>query len=474
MNDEDVCSNCNHSIEDCECLTCTECGEHVDNLECCGETHCTDCCNCVHCGGCGRYNVTRFGRDIEICSDCEQCQHCCECIRCGSCGCVVDSTCGDCDNCPDCCGCEEGECGILTSGMFRFWPAGKTEHKINPFTRFIALEIEVASGNNNSDVAVACERWDDAIVSDGSLPDAGFEINTNPSSGDVFIRHIDDICAALDGASVTSACGLHCHIGANDYRWFDLFKLCALYSRIEDGLYMLVPASRRGNRYCQPCAEKFTFDSPVTFKGELLNRLYERSFQPKGADKPHSKERRKLKKEYLDADKKLNKAYTDMAQKSDAYYGMPWDANEVKRAAAGRAYTAAYQVWNEATEVRNRLRIKLGLDAPNGVCYKVVNGKEKKVFQEKTDKYNGARYTGLNIHSFFYRGTIEFRHHSGTVNADKAKNWGMICAAIIEYAAKFSMRDIKALPDDSWIALMAILPPFLQTYAEKRRKELRG
>lgn len=33
------------------------------------------------------------------------------------------------------------------------------------------------------------------------------------------------------------------------------------------------------------------------------------------------------------------------------------------------------------------------------------------------------RYLGLNIHSYFFRGTLEFRHHNGTIQASKMINW---------------------------------------------------
>ena len=49
-----------------------------------------------------------------------------------------------------------------------------------------------------------------------------------------------------------------------------------------------------------------------------------------------------------------------------------------------------------------------------------------------TEKYNDNRYYGLNIHSRYYHGSLEFRHHSGTLNGTKIRNWIRICNAIIE------------------------------------------
>jgi len=48
------------------------------------------------------------------------------------------------------------------------------------------------------------------------------------------------------------------------------------------------------------------------------------------------------------------------------------------------------------------------------------------------DKYNDARYHGLNLHARVYLGTIEFRYHSGTNNPTKIKNWITICQSIVQ------------------------------------------
>lgn len=48
-----------------------------------------------------------------------------------------------------------------------------------------------------------------------------------------------------------------------------------------------------------------------------------------------------------------------------------------------------------------------------------------------TDKYNDARYCGMNIHSRYFHGTIEFRLHSGTINREKITNWIKILNKIV-------------------------------------------
>ena len=49
-------------------------------------------------------------------------------------------------------------------------------------------------------------------------------------------------------------------------------------------------------------------------------------------------------------------------------------------------------------------------------------------------KYHHSRYYGLNIHSWFYRRSLEFRYHSGTLSALKITNFIVICQALVDKA----------------------------------------
>jgi len=98
--------------------------------------------------------------------------------------------------------------------------------------------------------------------------------------------------------------------------------------------------------------------------------------------------------------------------------------------------------------------------------------------EPSTDKYNDARYCGINIHSRYYHGTIEFRLHSGTINKEKIVNWISILNCIIlkgEEISKFSDENFE-----SWVKLRPNLDIFGQTlksYMCKRIskfKQLRG
>lgn len=64
----------------------------------------------------------------------------------------------------------------------------------------------------------------------------------------------------------------------------------------------------------------------------------------------------------------------------------------------------------------------------------------------KREHHHGSRYHGLNLHSIFYRGTVEFRYHSGSLNERKILNWVNFLLHATEYASKrYKYREVLAL-----------------------------
>lgn len=202
-------------------------------------------------------------------------------------------------------------------------------------------------------------------MSDGSLPEEGFEINTAPAQGDLFIGQIEAISKALlrDGARVSSGCGLHVHVDARDFSYYDLRRLVLLYERIEPALFEMMPASRRESRFCQPCGKLYA----EAVRANRLPKIY---------------------KENL-----IKSVYGD----------------EAKRPA-------------------------------------------------RRDKYDDSRYHALNIHSWFYRGTIECRLHTGSVRAHKIIAWGKLWATILDTAMRRTERDIADCEGNARNLLLSIAP----------------
>ena len=51
----------------------------------------------------------------------------------------------------------------------------------------------------------------------------------------------------------------------------------------------------------------------------------------------------------------------------------------------------------------------------------------------KKSKWNECRYFGFNLHSLFYRNTVEFRYHAGTIEPKKIISWVKLLRSILLY-----------------------------------------
>ncbi len=376
------CENCCHCPDCCECATCSRsrCAARVASV-CERCERCPECCGCSHCSasGCddilGEDDIYHAEGDENIyCRACfreryTHCSGCCEDVP------VDDMRCSNCRQCNECCNCsgdnydeddedDEDSPVIFTSRTLTYYPAKRGQCKRNPSRRLLSTEIEVASASYGDHVDSAARYWRCSIVKDGSLPNGGFEVCTSPAGGDQWTEQIEALCSALaeQDAQITSACGLHVHIDARDFSYWETRRLILLYARIESALYRTVPASRRESCYCKPCA-----------------------------------------RDYL--------------------YWLCQNGYRGTRKAIARG----------------------------------VYGVENTRFH-KRDKYDGARYRLLNLHSWLYRGTVECRLHTGTIRASKIVPWGMLWANILDTAFRLTERQIEALPGDPLACLLALCP----------------
>lgn len=79
------------------------------------------------------------------------------------------------------------------------------------------------------------------------------------------------------------------------------------------------------------------------------------------------------------------------------------------------------------------------------VKHRTTDGRYQSRSYLGADPYHSARYQGLNLHSWFHRGTVECRVHSGTVGRDKVVHWGVLWAALVDFAACRTEADVAAL-----------------------------
>ena len=345
-----------------------------DGLFCRNCHVCVSCCDCVRCRRCETHK-----RVEDSCAACMSCNKCCRCISCQNCGDYCkDAYCEPCRRCEGCCSCGNRVNFFQQSPKFHM--ASRVEHKLNPTNRYIAAEIEVAGviEDISSSLDTLINNWGGSIVYDGSLPKNGFEINTSPARGDLFVKQINEISGLLEKgrAKINDKCGLHVHVDARDLNFYDMRRLINTYAAIEKGLFAMVPPDRYKSHFCIPCGDRY------------LSRITQGR--------------------------------------------MPY--KDVKKNVIQAVYNSA-----STQDMRN-------------------------------DKYNPARYYAMNMHSLFYRGTIECRLFNGTIEADKIIRWGILWAMIIDYVQQADDEKIAAemsreKPIESLLTI-AQSAPFIQEFIQ--------
>lgn len=342
--------------------------KHADGLQCISCKLCRDCCDCRKCSHChvakraGKFCKTIESDGLNHCLECCKCKYCDVCaIQCGGDWCEM------CHNCNSHCPCPDAERILWYSSKPIFHECDRTQMRYNPISRFMAAEIEIAHlYGNGRPIYDVVKRWGGSIVKDGSLTAGGFEINTAPSGGDVFIKQIEEVCNVLraQSAMVDNKCGLHIHLDARDFTYYDIRKFVRVYAAIEILLFNMVPKERMMSKYCRPCGDKYL---RAVEAGKL----------------PYEK------------------------VKNDIING----------------------VYDDITTEKHRRR-----------------------------KYDDARYVALNIHSWFYRGTLESRIFNGTINSHDIIIWSMMWALIMEYVLCHTDEEIgEALNNKSYMLLKTII-----------------
>ena len=64
-------------------------------------------------------------------------------------------------------------------------------------------------------------------------------------------------------------------------------------------------------------------------------------------------------------------------------------------------------------------------------------------------KWGDQRYNCLNIGSWFFRGTVEIRTHSGTTSSEKILHWQAYWASVLDWVKTHTDEDVTALCDDA-------------------------
>jgi hypothetical protein len=283
-----------------------------------------------------------------------------------------------------------------------------------PNPRLIGAEPEINNikqlGKSRA-LQEAIDKWGDLVVEDGSIgvQPTAFEINTQPSGGDLFLDHMKDLCDGLAkmDAQPSQKCGIHIHIDCSDYTMYDLRRLIEIYVKTERALFDLCHPYRLNYQYSKVCG-KFLMKkglpiNPREFRQALNETLYE----------------------------------------------------EPTKLLTNENYLAAYHgVRKGSTNYRNHIHLYRQSSAAT-----LANAKKA--------KGNPHRYNAFNVHSFFIRKTIEFRHHEGTSNYEDIVGWAQVLQELVSDALRMTNAQVQALPRNSKKALLALMPERLHTYIYK-------
>lgn len=345
------------------------------------------------------------------------CQACLRQRRCSKCTVTMrapEDRCERCRTCRLCCSCQRCPCGkskIYKRAVFCHRCRECAIHKCS--CRFpnqlppkhlkaadVAFEFEFGTDADNEPPSVSRirDRFHPATtMTDTSCP-AGFELVSGPLSLDAAIdmtRNVVDYCVTNDFIHVSDSTSYHVHVNTVDLSLIQLRKLFITWCTFEDEIYTeFISRHRRGNSY----AEMMTAYSELP--GFI--RLLKRAATPQ--------EIRKLMLMFMYTSKPL-------IEMEKFVFGL---TRQQQRKLGDPVFRALRTVSHEKYGVGRR--------------------------QPRLSRWGShisSRYTTLNLHSFFYRGTLEFRGKEVSFAPDDLVRWLKFCHDFVKV--------IRSLPENEHI-----------------------
>ena len=89
--------------------------------------------------------------------------------------------------------------------------------------------------------------------------------------------------------------------------------------------------------------------------------------------------------------------------------------------------------------------------AVNATAESMASLASRENYDEVTGQYAGGRYHKINLCAFLRHGTVEFRHHGGTMSPSKVINWIAFCVTFFENSMASDAEDLFAGMDPSMV-----------------------
>jgi hypothetical protein len=302
----------------------------------------------------------------------------------------------------------------------------RPEKLVNTLDRLLGVEVEIAEWGDVASKLRTARHFRYKSTGDSSVTPSGLEAVVEPLVGDKFVAAMWELAAAMHAgnAVMNNTCGYHVHVNAKDLDYWALRRLLRLYMQFEPDLYKLCTPDRWDQKFCKPLA----FDMEMNAVVKKLE---------------HVKSTGEIKEQIL----------------SVVYNTTP----KTEIAKAEDDYAAAI----------NHVPASIRCSWMDRLCEK-RRSTGTIVRSQRTQKYGSGRghvvrYYGLNLHSFFYRGTIEFRMKEGTTSFEELVCWPLLCGWFVELCGRLPESRIAKIPTLT-LATFAreFMPQFLADWVEKK------
>jgi hypothetical protein len=297
--------------------------------------------------------------------------------------------CGGCKHQPGGCGCRNIPAALRgVRGVEKLIESGRDGRVVNSVIvntlgRPLGLELELAEWGNLVTHRFTNFHYQRAF--DRSVVPSQHEMVLDPLAGDRFLKAMIELGEALtrNTCTVNNTCGFHVHVGAKDLTYWDLRRLCQMYINLETEIYtLLLPAWR----------------SQPNPNGRYYCKRWDRICQ---------REVQAMRRATTTGD--IKAAMIRMV------YGMEGLGRK------GQPRTGEYEAYT---------RLRGG----------------KYGGQDDTQRSHVIRYSGLNLHSWFHRGTVEWRMFPGTVATEDLICWGLWCGWMVQLATTLTDSQVDKMP----------------------------
>lgn len=296
---------------------------------------------------------------------------------------------------------------------------------------------------------------------DGTLTRGGEELVVSPASGDQLMQYLTTLIGLHENfpPAVDASCGFHVHVQSGDFSMVELRRLIAAWCKVEGEVFgSLVKAERRkgredGHHYCRPMAiceaeraEAWQF-APVDVVKLMRKRLLE--VNSHSTSTPEERIKAALMKKLYGIEWKIEPPPAEVKRP------LPEDVNYNKKFTQWVNYRKKVDAIERAKSTFERIK-----------AYKRT--------QNAHGDSGGCRYAAMNVHSHFFRGTIEFRLKEGTIEAEEVIFWPLFCGWFVEAAKRLSDSEVMGLEGlRGWVEVMkekAWVQPAVVEWVEDKLK----